>query len=132
MSSLSNGGKEIIQVDRLTQVAIGVQFIGSANVALGIGRGKNSDRNNAQLVVLFDLAKNVPGIGLRQIEIQKDQLGRRGVRIFALLLQKQKRFITIHSNLKCHGRLHIAQSLSHQANVARIVLDDEYYSSAVQ
>lgn len=132
MSGFPNGSEEAVEVYRFPQVAVGVQFIGLTDVFVRVGRGENRHRNQPQLGMLLDLAKDIARIRLRQIKVEEDELRSRGGGIFSLLLQEGQRFIAIHSNFKRDRRLHIAQRLAYQANIAWIIFHDEDYSRLTQ
>src|SRR5207245_718379 len=84
-------GKELVDIDRLVDVAIRVQVIGLDNVGLGVRRRQHYDRDPSQVGISLDLGKHLAAVLAGQIEVEEDQVRAHRVDVFALPPQKGDR-----------------------------------------
>ncbi len=129
MSSRANNAEEAIEVGGFVQIAVGVQLVGFANVFFGTGCRQNGDGDQAQARVQFDLAKDFAGIGFGEVEIEEDEAGRRSIAVDAFAAQELKGLVAIGDYVDLNRWLKRAQGFLHEADVGRIVFDDEDIST---
>src|ERR1700722_757477 len=121
----AHDGDELLEIDRLGDVAIGVQLVALDDVVLGFRGGEHHHRNDAQPRIGFHLAQHLAAVLARQVEIEKDQVGRRGVGMNALALEERQRFNAVLGVMEIVADLAFAQCLLRQARVAGIVFHQQ-------
>src|SRR6266852_8459462 len=84
-------GEELVDIDRLVDVAIRVQVIRLDDVGLGVRRRQHHDRNPSQVGIFLDLGKHLAAVLAGQIEVEEDQVRAHRVDVFALPPQKGDR-----------------------------------------
>ena len=68
---------ELPQVDRLSDIAVGVQPVGFENIFFPGGQRQYYDGNELEVVIGLDLRQYLAAILLRQVEVEQDQIGPR-------------------------------------------------------
>ncbi len=124
--------KETLQVGSLVEVAVGEAVVGLAHITFGVGGGENSDGNEAQTGVGFNVFEQVFGIALGQVEIQEDKVGARRLGVSALAAEEEQRLIAIARDTDVDGRIDVAQGFAHESDIRRVVFNDEDLSVVQQ
>src|SRR4051794_39206581 len=81
-------GDELIELDRLGDIAVGVQVVGAEDVLLGLRGRQDHDRDAAEGRLRLDLLQHLAAVLLREVQVQQDQVGPGGVGVAARLPQE--------------------------------------------
>ena len=68
---------ELLQVDRLGDVAVGVQVIGAQHVLLRLGGGEHHHRDGPQVSVALELLEHFPAVHAGEVQVEQDHRGAR-------------------------------------------------------
>src|SRR5258705_3252062 len=92
---LAHHRDELLEVDRLGHVGVGVQLVAAQDVLVRLGCGEHHHRNLAQLLVRLDFLEHLPAVAAGQVEVQQHQVGPHGVGEPALAAEVGERLLTI-------------------------------------
>jgi hypothetical protein len=79
---------ELVEVDGLGDVAVGVQVVALQHVLFRLGGGEDHHRDLAQVVVALDLREHLAPVLLRQVQVEQDDVGARRLGVLALALEE--------------------------------------------
>src|SRR5689334_12569775 len=82
---------ELLEVDGLGDVRVGVQLVPAQDGLVGRRGGEHHHRDAAEVVVVLDLGEHLPAVAARQVEVEQDQIGAYGVRVLPLAAQVGQR-----------------------------------------
>jgi hypothetical protein len=85
---LADRPHELIDVDRLCDVGVGVQLVALEDVFLRGGGGEHDHGDVAEVGVGLDLLEQLAAVVLGQIQVEQDQVGLGRVGVGAPLVQK--------------------------------------------
>src|SRR5258706_14108119 len=123
---------ELLEIDRLGDVAVRVQVVGAQNVALG-RRGREHDhRDLFEIVVSLDLLQHFAAVLFRQVQVEQDQVRLESVGVFAFAPEKGQRFDPVLHDAHVVQYLALLQRLHGQPDVAGVVLDQQYFGRSVR
>ncbi len=120
--------EEAVEVGGFGEVAVSEALVSFANVAFGSGGGEDGDRDEAQGEMGFDLLEQVFGVELGEIEIEEDEAGAGRVEIGALVVKEVQGLFAVYGDVDGDGRVEGAEGFLHEADVGRVVFDDENVS----
>src|SRR6266850_1400010 len=116
---------EFVEVDRLGDIAVGVQAVGLEHVLLGF-RGSEHDYGDAlQLRVALDLLEHFAPVLLRQVEVEQDDVRAHRIGESALAAQELHGFHAVLHPVQVAVDLALLERLPRQALVAGVVLDQQ-------
>src|ERR1051325_1709818 len=116
---------ELLEVDRLRDVAVGVQVVALQHVLLRLGGGEHHHRNAAQMLIGLDLLQHFAAVLLRQVQVEQDDVGARRILVLAALVQKLHGVDTVLRPVQLVIDLAFLQRLARQALIARVVLHQQ-------
>jgi len=114
---------KLLKVDRLAEVAVGLELITFHDIHFGFGSGQDDSGDAFQVVVSLDVRENLPAILLREVQIQEDEVRPRRIDVRALALQIGQGFDTIDRYMQVDQYVGFTESFLSQADVSGAVLD---------
>ena len=117
--------KEAVEIGSFCQVAVGVELVCLANVLSDVGGRENRDGDEAEGGIGFKRAQKVERTAFRQVEIEKDETGTRRRIEFTLAFEEAHRLFPVDGHINSDGRFESAQGFLHQANIGRIIFNDQ-------
>ncbi len=117
---------ELAEIGRLNQIGIDAQVVATLDITVRAGGSKGNHRNMLEQIVILDLGQNLAPILARQIEIQKNDVGNRGLDELALTTEKKHRLHPVGNVVDAAGRFAVARNFQNQTGVAGIILDKQY------
>src|SRR4051794_39776490 len=70
-----DGQGELVEVGRLLDAAVDMPVVGLADRLLGVERGQQDDRDEAEALVLLDVREHLVAVLPRQVQVEQDQVG---------------------------------------------------------
>src|ERR1051325_8691263 len=116
---------ELLEVDRLRHVTVGMQVVRAQDVLLRLGGGEHDHRDALQALVGLDLLQHFAPVLLRQVEVEQDDVGARHLAVLAAAVQEFHRFDAVLHPVQRVVDLALLQRLARQSLVTRVVLDEQ-------
>ena len=101
------------------------QLIAARNVVVRLGGSEDHNRNFRQVRISFQLAEHLSAIDPRQVQVQNDQLGLRGVHIGAFLPQKPYCLLSVIDRIHVEMPLAFPQNFAGQVDIGEVVVDQQ-------
>ena len=116
---------ELLKIDWLDQIAVGMIVVRFGLVGLGCGRGQDHDRDGSQLLVRLELGEHFMSVNLRELEVQKNDIGLGAVCIVSFASQIRERLRPVVDAIHPVGDLIVGQRHLHQLGVGVVVFHQE-------
>jgi hypothetical protein len=118
---------ELLKVDRLAEVTVGLELITFHDIHFGFGSGQDDSGDAFQVVVSLDVRENLPAILLREVQVQEDEVRPWRIDVRALTLQIGQGFDTIDRYMQVDQYVGFTESFLSQADVSGAVLDQKNF-----
>ena len=102
-----------------------MQLVAAQDVLLGRRGGQHDDRDVAQVRVGLDLLQQLPAVVLRQVQVEQDQVGPRGVLEGAALVEEVQALLAVVGDVQVVLDLVVLEGFPGDQLVARVVLDEQ-------
>src|SRR5204862_7180044 len=79
---------ELIEIDRLGDVTVGVEVVARQDVLVGVGRGQHDHGNPAKVLIVLDLGKDLLAVEPWEVEIEEDEIGAGSGGVFASAVEE--------------------------------------------
>jgi hypothetical protein len=112
----------LVQVGGFFDVAVRVEFVHPADIPLCFGSGKNYNWNSPKIFILLNFMQHLPAVFFWEIQIEKDQIGLRGVDKRGESPEICESFLAIFHSIEFLAGASIPQGFTHQPYVPRIIL----------
>src|SRR5947207_1377965 len=116
---------ELLEVDRLGHIAVGVQVVGAQHVFFRLRGGEHHHGNALQRLVGLDVLQHLAAVLLRQVEVEQDDVRARRVRVLAAAVEKLHRLDAVLAPVELVVDLAFLQRLARQALVAGVVFHQQ-------
>ncbi len=116
---------ELIQIDRLGDIAVHVEVVGGENVLLIVGTGHNHHRDASQVGVLLDLGEYLPAILARQVEVEQNEVRSMGRRMASFPPEEGHRLDSVVQDSHPVAHSSFSQSAERQVGVVGIVFYEQ-------
>ena len=114
------------ELDRLLQVGVRVLVVRLYHVLLGVRAGEDDDGDAFQVGVGLDLAQHLLAALPGEVQVEQDHVRALHVRVLALLPEILHRGDAVVHLVEVVHESGVLERLPRQADVARVVLDEEY------
>src|SRR5262249_28945759 len=92
--------QELVEIDRFSDVTVGVEAIGAQNILVGARGGEDDDGDGFQGVVGFDFSQDLATIFAREIQVEHDQIRSRRQSVFTAMPEELKGLFAVFNNAK--------------------------------
>lgn len=117
--------QEIIEIVRFPDIAACVQLVCLADFFRVCGTRYDNYRCEFQAGMLLNFSENLEAGFLRQVQIEKDKIGLRVLRVFLFAAQVSQSFISVRRRHYCVQHSGFAKGLFGEVNRRRIVFNDQ-------
>src|SRR5712692_10871806 len=118
-------GDELLDIQRLGDVSVGVEVIGAGDIGRCLGGGQDDDGNPPEILVALDLCQDVTAVLARQVEVEQDEIGPDGAGERVLSPEVSERLDAIGHDMQPVADPGLCQRLLHEPRLTWIVLDEE-------
>ena len=125
MADLVHDRQQVVDIDRLADVAIGMRGIGAHHVFMRTRAGHDHDRYAHHARIGLEHGEQLMSRQPRQVEVEQNQVRHVLVRMQAFATQHRQRLGSVFGNRQAMQQFALAQGFGDQANVARVVLDEK-------
>jgi hypothetical protein len=113
--------EKCIELQRLPEIARNAQFGHPRPVPWRIGGGYRNNRRLRAAGVLAKLGEDLPSVNLREVEVQKQEIGLRSSARFSDVRYPSQRFRTIVDNIQLVQDVILPESFLHKQHVPGVV-----------
>jgi type VI secretion system protein ImpC len=113
------------QVDRLCQVAIGLEVVSLDDVGLLARTGQHNDRNIIEIRISPDNLEHLTAVRLREVPVEQNRVGALGVRVLALAIQVKDRLFAIGDDSQSVRDAEVLESQLRVPCIRRIIFDQQ-------
>src|SRR5713226_1198098 len=118
-------GNQLLDIQRLGDVAVGVEVVSAGDVCLCLGGGQDDDGNPTEIHVPLDLRQDFAAVLARHVEVEQDEIGPGGAGERILSPEVGERLDAVGHDVQPVADLRLRQRLLHEPRVASIVLNEE-------
>lgn len=116
---------ELVEVDWLCDIGVGMQLVAAQDVFLRRGSGEHHDRDTREIRVGLHLLQQLAAVVLGQIQIQQDEVRSRRALEPTALVEKVEPFFTVVRDVQSILKLVVLQCLPRNEFVSRVVFDEQ-------
>lgn len=124
-------GEIFIFVRRLYEISSCLKPVGARLIFFAIAAAHHDDRHAFQLGIGLDRLQHFQPIDLRQVEIEKHLIRRRGFRVVTRSFQESHGFLPIRNHRNTAMDEGIPERNQRQVNVGAVVLHQQYVQASV-
>lgn len=121
----------VIEVRRLGDVAICTQFVGMADVILGLGTGEDDDGDEFQILVESDFLQDFAAIFSGHVDVHQDEVGLGCAGKFSGAVQKFERLDAVTCGADPIAEVCTFQRLLCEHDIADIVIHQKNFDYPV-
>src|SRR5688500_11815606 len=121
---------ELVEVDGLGDVAVGMVLVTKVDVRLGGGRRQDDHRNPPELGIFLDLPEDLAAMLAGKVQIEEHQVGPRRSGVRALTAQKGHGLDPVLDDVDLGLGAAAPERYLSEVDVGRIVLDEEDVSGS--
>jgi DNA-binding IclR family transcriptional regulator len=123
---LPDRGDEVVEVDRLSHIRVGVQLVAAQDVLLGLRRGEHDDRDDRELRITLQLGQHLDAGKPGQVDVEQDQPRPRSISELTGPAHEVQRLLAVGHHVQRVADLVELEGLPGHEDVARVVLDQEH------
>src|SRR5580693_5851197 len=113
---------ELVQVNGLLHIGIGVQIVTAKDVSLRAGRRQDHDRDATQVGIRFNLCQHLSTVLLGQVQVEQHQVGPGSIGIRRLAVQVGHRRYPVRHIANYDGVLVFPQRFLGEQDVSLVIL----------
>jgi hypothetical protein len=117
-------GDELLEIDGLGDVAVGVEVVGFQNVLFGFGGGQDYHGDGFEKRITLDLCEDLAAVFEGEIEVEEDEVRADRILVFTLLAETGEGFFAVVGDDEVVLNFALAKNFLREADVRLVVFDE--------